>query len=112
MQPARRISSFSKPTAFINAAPRNEFEQTSSHRASLFCAGVRASGFCSTSTTGICRSASCHAASHPASPPPMMRTSFTSATGSFDPGWRWAVNNSRSNCHREDVEKRLGVPRS
>ena len=46
--PARRSSSFSRPTALTSEAPRIEFEHTSSQKASVVCAGVRASGFCST----------------------------------------------------------------
>jgi hypothetical protein len=57
-EPARRSSSLRRPTAFTSAAPRIEFEQTSSHRLSVFCAGVRAFGFCSSSSTSIPRSAS------------------------------------------------------
>ena len=49
-EPARRSSSFSSPTALTSAAPRIEFEHTSSAKPSLVCAGVRFSGFCSRTT--------------------------------------------------------------
>jgi hypothetical protein len=57
-EPARRISSFSSPTALLSAAPRKELEQTSSAKPSPVWAGVRALGFCSIKRTRMPRSAS------------------------------------------------------
>ena len=74
-EPSRRISSCSSPTALVSrSSERNELEQTSSASASVLCAAVERSGRISCSTTGTLRRAICHAASQPASPPPMMWT--------------------------------------
>ena len=50
-EPQRRISSLSSPTALPSAAPRSEFEQTSSAELRAEVGGVRVSGFCSSSRT-------------------------------------------------------------
>ena len=70
--PSRRISSFNRPTALSSLSPRKEFEQTSSARPSVLWTSVLRVGRISCSTTGTPRPAICHAASLPASPPPMM----------------------------------------
>ena len=66
-----RISSFKSPTAFVSAAARSELLQTSSAKYAVLCAGVVSVGRISKSRTGNPISASCHAASLPASPAPM-----------------------------------------
>ena len=81
-EPSRRISSFRRPTALASAAPRNEFEHTSSHRPSLVCAGVRASGFCSSSRTRTPALGELRApTSQPARPAPTIVTAGTVMTG-------------------------------
>src|ERR1700760_4798237 len=76
-EPSRRISSCSKPTALLAASSeRKELEQTSSARFSVRCASVPRTGRISCSTTGTPADASCHAASEPARPPPMMCTAL------------------------------------
>ena len=68
---ARRISSCSRPTALVSASSeRNELEHTSSASPSVLCASVCRTGRISCSTTGTPASATCQAASDPASPPP------------------------------------------
>ena len=70
--PSRRISSLSSPTAFSTWSARNELLQTSSASRSVWWTGVGRTGRISWRVTGTpCRDA-CHAASLPASPPPMM----------------------------------------
>ncbi len=71
-----------------SAAPRNEFEQTSSQNASVVWAGVRAWGFCSTRVTSMPRSASCQATSHPARPAPMTVTEGMGAPLAWVPAMR------------------------
>ena len=72
-EPARRISSCSRPTALLAASSeRKLLEQTSSARPPVLCASVGRSGRISCSTTGTPKLAICHAASDPASPPPTM----------------------------------------
>ena len=71
-EPARRISSCSRPTALVaQSSERKELEQTSSAKAPVWCASVRRKGRISCRLTGTPAEASCHAASLPASPPPM-----------------------------------------
>src|SRR5579883_648368 len=70
-EPSRRISSLRSPTAVSSVALRNEFEQTSSPRRSVWCAGVRQAGRISQRSTSSPARASCQAASDPASPPPI-----------------------------------------
>ncbi len=71
-EPARRISSCSRPTAFVShSSERNEFEHTSSARPSVLWASVERTGRISCSTTGTPALTICQAASEPASPPPM-----------------------------------------
>ena len=74
IEPSRRISSLSRPTAFSSESPRNELLQTSSARWSVLWTSVGRTGRISCSTTGTPREATCQAASEPASPPPMMLT--------------------------------------
>src|SRR5262245_59883101 len=72
-EPARRISSCSRPTALVSASSeRKLLEQTCSARPSVLCASVMRLGRISCSTTGTPAGAPCQAASLPASPPPMM----------------------------------------
>ncbi len=73
-EPRRRISSFSRPTALSSLSPRNELLHTSSARRSVLCTAVGRTGRISYSVTGTPRDAICQAASHPARPPPMIRT--------------------------------------
>ena len=73
-EPSRRSSSFRRPTAFVRSSPRREFEQTSSAKYSLLCAGVNLSGFISTRRTPTPRRASCQAHSLPARPAPITVT--------------------------------------
>ena len=69
---ARRISSCSRPTAFVShSSERNELEQTSSARPSVLWASVMRWGRISCSTTGTPAEAIWKAASEPARPPPM-----------------------------------------
>ena len=65
------ISAFNSPAAESTRAALREFEQTSSANKSLLCAGVFLAGFISISSVLIPREAICHAASHPARPPPI-----------------------------------------
>ena len=90
--PTRRSSSFRRPTAFSNLSPRREFEQTNSAKSAQWWAGDIFAGFISCSSTRKPRSASCHAASLPASPAPITLTfiilsfpSWFSAFLSFSP---------------------------
>lgn len=72
-EPARRISSCNKPTAFVShSSERNELEHTSSASPWVLCASVMRAGRISCRITGTPASAACHAASLPARPPPMM----------------------------------------
>ncbi len=72
-EPKRRISACSSPTALLAASSeRNELEQTSSARPSVRCASVIRWGRISCSTTRTPALATCHAASEPARPAPMM----------------------------------------
>ena len=57
-EPMRRISSFKSPAPFCSRSERREFEQTSSPKRSVLCAGERRSGRISTSETAMPRSAS------------------------------------------------------
>ena len=71
-EPQRRISSCSRPTAlFSMSSERNELEQTSSARPSVWWASVMRTGRISCRITGTPARAICHAASLPANPPPM-----------------------------------------
>ena len=70
-EPSNSISRLSNPTAWVGASPRNEFEHTSSARSGEACAGEKAAGLDSHSSTSQPACASCQAASHPASPPPI-----------------------------------------
>jgi len=68
----RRISACSRPTALCSqSSDRNELEQTSSAKPPVWCAGVGVVGRISCSTTWTPASASCQAASDPASPAPI-----------------------------------------
>ena len=68
-EPSRRISACSRPTALLAASSeRNELEQTSSARPSVWCASVIRAGRISCSTTGTPALAICQAASEPARP--------------------------------------------
>src|ERR1700722_18006122 len=68
-----RISRCRIPTALVEASSdRKEFEQTSSAKWEVGCAAVVRIGRISCRTTGTPEFAACHAASEPASPPPMM----------------------------------------
>src|SRR5258707_12755973 len=74
-EPRRRISACSSPTALLAASSeRNELEQTSSARPSVRCASVIRPGRISCSTTGMPDLATCHAASEPARPAPIICT--------------------------------------
>src|SRR3546814_3943340 len=88
-EPRLRISAWSSPTALLSASSeRKLFEQTSSARPSVWCAGVISpEPRISERRTFQPASASCHAASDPARPPPrseehtselqsLMRTSY------------------------------------
>jgi hypothetical protein len=74
-EPARRISSFSSHGAVFSESDFKEFEQTSSAKSDVWCAGVDRSGRISNNSTSAPRRAHCHAASDPANPAPIMRTS-------------------------------------
>src|SRR5215470_14784945 len=74
-EPARRSSALRSPAGAFSSSERREFEQTSSHKSGVPCAGDSATGFMSTSATRAPRSASCQAASQPARPPPITWTS-------------------------------------
>jgi hypothetical protein len=75
--PARRISSCSRPTALFSASSeRSELEQTSSAQSAVWWASVPRTGRISWSTTGTPAEASCQAASLPARPAP---TTWTDA---------------------------------
>ena len=71
-EPSLRISSLRRPTALSSLSPRSELEQTSSARPSVLWTSVARTGRISCRVTGTPRDAACHAASEPASPPPMM----------------------------------------
>jgi hypothetical protein len=58
IEPMSRISCFSRPTAFVAADERNEFEQTSSARFDVACAGVIFTGRISWRSTECPRRAS------------------------------------------------------
>src|SRR5688572_5011913 len=73
--PARRSSALRSPAGAVGSSERSEFEHTSSHRSGVRCAGDIAAGFISISVTRRPRSASCQAASEPASPAPITWTS-------------------------------------
>ena len=73
-EPSRRISSLSRPTALSSLSPRKELLQTSSASRSVLWTSVGLTGRISCRMTGTPRDATCHAASEPARPPPMMRT--------------------------------------
>src|SRR5580692_6953104 len=73
IEPRARISRCRIPTALVEASSdRKEFEQTSSARWGVWWAAVVWNGRISCRTTGTPEFAACHAASEPASPPPMM----------------------------------------
>src|SRR5690606_14629698 len=74
--PSPRISAFNRPGAFVVTVEPRELLQTSSASWSVTCAGVSRCGRISYSLTRIPRSAACHAASLPASPPPITISSF------------------------------------
>src|SRR2546423_1355889 len=65
-----RISALSSPCAFEVSVLLNVLLHTSSASDSVWCAAVRTTGRISCTTTSCPRSASCHAASDPARPPP------------------------------------------
>src|SRR5436190_8087489 len=71
--PARRISSFSSHGAVFSLSDFREFEQTSSAKSDVWCAGVERTGRISYRSTGTPRRAHCHAASEPANPAPIIR---------------------------------------
>ena len=73
-EPARRISSCSRPTALVAASSeRKLLEQTSSASPSVLCASVwRCGPHLVQHHRQAERCAICHAASLPASPPPTM----------------------------------------
>ena len=78
MRPSqRRISSCRTPTAFpVWSSERKELEQTSSARPSVWWASVPFTPRISCRMTGTPARATCHAASLPAMPPPMIWTGF------------------------------------
>src|SRR6185437_3378644 len=69
-EPRLRISLLRRPWALVSSVLLNVFEHTSSARRSVLWAAVATTGRISTSVTSCPRSASCHAASEPARPPP------------------------------------------
>lgn len=74
-EPKIRISSLRSPQALPYTSPLfNELEQTSSAKSGLECAGVKARGFMSYSSTKKPSSASRQAASLPARPAPITLT--------------------------------------
>jgi hypothetical protein len=81
-EPSARISACRRPTALLtSSSERKLFEQTSSASPSVWCAGVISpEPRISDRRTFTPASASCQAASLPASPPPMM--------------WTWCMNAS------------------
>ena len=76
-EPNRRISSFSRPTAFSILPARKELLQTSSANWSVWWAGELFTGRISYKSTATPRLASCHAASEPANPAPITVTLFS-----------------------------------
>ena len=70
--PIMRISIFSRPEAESGRSALRELEQISSAKPALLCAGENLTGFCSYRSTCTPWSASQRAASHPASPAPMI----------------------------------------
>ena len=93
-EPARRISSCSRPTALVAASSeRKLLEQTSSASPPVLCASVRRCGRISWSTTGTPARATCQAASLPASPPPTMWM------GAY--GMRLPLRPDAANCNAE-----------
>src|SRR3984957_19009720 len=73
IEPRARISRCRIPTALVEASSdRKEFEQTSSARWEVWGPAVVRIGRISCRITGTPEFAACHAASEPASPPPMM----------------------------------------
>ena len=86
-EPALRSSSFSSQGAVFTVSDFREFEQTSSAKSLVRCAGVDRNGRISKSSTAMPRRAHCHAASEPASPAPtiLMLGMLTFTTGNrFD----------------------------
>src|ERR1700722_4688426 len=71
---SRASSSLSKPTQFSSATPRSELLHTRSASMSVWWAGPLEYGRRSYNRTRTPRRASCHAASHPARPPPITTT--------------------------------------
>ena len=74
IDPARRISSFSRPTPLVSASPRKELLQTSSAKCSVWWASEGRTGRISCNRTAMPRRASCNASSEPAMPAPTMVT--------------------------------------
>src|SRR5580693_865758 len=71
---ARLISSFSTQGAVVSLSDFSEFEQTSSAKSAVWCAGVERTGRISNNSTSTPRLAHCHAASDPANPAPIILT--------------------------------------
>ena len=78
--PSASISTLSRPCAFGGSSLLKVLEQTISPSSSVLWASVPRTGRISNSVTSCPRSASCHAASEPESPPP---TTVTSAISSL-----------------------------
>ncbi len=111
IEPRRRISSFSTPTALSSLSPRKLLEQTSSARLSLWCTSVGRTGRISWRRTRTPREAACHAASHPARPPPMMVT--TGGVTGFTPiAWPGASGRPGRPCGRRPSQVRALGPSS
>src|ERR1043166_359068 len=72
--PISFISCFRRPTAFVAAEERKEFEQTSSARFDVWCAAVDFAGRISKRSTVCPFRASANAHSHPARPAPTILT--------------------------------------
>ena len=85
--PSRASSSLSRPTAFSSAAPRNELLQTSSASAPDVWAGPLRFGRISYRSTSMPQRAACHAASQPASPPPITVSRSTVFRGLYFDGF-------------------------
>src|ERR1043165_836760 len=82
-EPHRRSSCLSSPAGAPGSSLRSELLHTSSPSSGDWCAGDIAHGFISTRETSIPASASCQAASLPATPPPttVTRASLTAGSG-------------------------------
>src|SRR6185369_37202 len=100
--PARRISSFSNQGAVFRLSDFRELEQTSSAKSAVWCARVERTGRISHSSTATLRRAHCHAASEPARPAPITRTTGVTAIANSQPPAPARLRpGSPSSIHRE-----------